>query len=350
MLHRNLFLIYFIILTNYHIKAQEASISDTSLWIKTPLKFVSASVKLPYTSTLEKKDVYTAKGLQSLYYLKAEHKALELSFTASMRQVSAKEYKKALQEEINRLAVQFGGYPTTYKEKDKNGLSYEYVLIYLSDRKTIFSRIYFIDDYLVMLTGIAPEKDKYNNIVQFFLNSMIYKKTNSTVVNQKSKNAKSKNKSSKSKSKKTPEWYQYNDSSFIAKFPAEPNIKKYYIQNNSIESYLVNNYYFQYSEDNSAYLISERKYDFALGISSDSLFNLAIQTLTKEQKSKILSEQYLYAYQFPTKEYIFSSRKVYYRLRYYFANNTLYQILYSGSKQQVYDLKNEQFFSNFTIK
>lgn len=330
--------------------AQETSIADTSLWIKTPLKFVTASVKLPYSSNVEKKDVYTAKGLQSLYYLKAEHKALELSFTASMRQVSSKEYKKALQEEINRLAVQFGGYPNSFKEKDINNLSYEYVIIYLSDRKTITSRIYYIDDYLVMLTAVAPEKDKYNNIVQYFLNSFIYKKSANSNVANNSKNKNKSNNNKQTKDKKIPEWILHNDSAFLAKFPSEPSIKKYIVETPNQEKYCVNNYYFQYASDNSAYLISERKYEYALSITTDSLFNLAIQTISKEQKSKILSEQYLYAYQFPTKEYIFSSRKAYYRLRYCFANNTLYQILYSGNKKQVFDLKHENFFNSFVVK
>lgn len=346
MFKRQLFFFY-LILFAFILKAQEATIADTSLWIKTPLKFVTASVQLPYSSSLEKKDVYTSKGLQSLYQLRSEHKALELSFTASMRQVSAKEYKKALQEEINRLAVQFGGYPTTFKEKDKNNLSYEYVVIYTSDRKAIVSRIYFLDEYLVMLTAVSPEKDKYTQLLNYFLQSFVYKKSTNTVVSNKSKPKSSKTKSNQ---KKKELWIDFIDSSFLTKFPSTPNIKKYYINTNSNNAYVVTNYYFQNPEDNSAYLVSERNYNYNIEISSDSLFKLAAQTLIKEQKGKILSEQYFYAYQFPVKEYIFSSRKTYYRLRYVFAKNTLYQVLYAGNKKQVFDLQHDKFFDEFVVR
>lgn len=337
-------LIGIIFLKSNFINAQEININDTLLWVSSPLKFVTASVKLPSTSSLEKKDIYTSKGLQSLYYLKSDFKTYELSFTASMRQVNSKEYKKALQEEVNRLAVQFGGYPNTFKEIDNNNLNYDYVVIKLSDKKIVESRIYFIDDYLVMLTTVSPDKDKFGAVVQYFFNSFVYTRYNNNNITANTKPTQNK------KNSKEPIWQAYNDSTFFIKFPAEPTIKKYFVETNEQEKYIVNNYYLQFSENNSAYLISERKYNYVLDISADSLFNLAIKTLSENQKSKLISEQYFYAYKFPIKEYIFSSRKVFYRLRYCFAYNTLYQILYSGSKKQVLDLKNETFFSSFVIK
>lgn len=313
--------------------------TDTSKWTKIPLKFVYATVLFPNQTSLEKKDIYTEKGLQSLYYLKNDFQQNDMVLSVSMRQVNSKEMKKALQEEINRLAVQNGGYPNTYKEKDKANLSYEYVLIFTSDQKSIVSRIYYLDEHLIILTASYKDKN-YQPTADYFLNSLAYN-TKQTTEN------KEKNKPNQLANNKP--WFGFKTTKFEAKFPVEPNQKTVVVNRENGTSYTVSNFYHQDEKQQLSYLISERNYDYKLDFDADSLFKLAFNTILAKNTGKIQTDLKLTSYKFPTKEYVFVSRKAYYRLRYIFANNTLYQVMLVGNKKQVFDLKNETFFSSFQV-
>ena len=318
-----------------------SSINDTTKWINTPLKFVFATIKFPQQTNLEKKDIYTTNGLQTLYFFKSELTAIDLTLSVSMRQVSTKEQKKATQEEINRMAVQFGGYPNVYKEKDKNGRNYDYILIHTLEGKVISSRIFYIDGYLVILSTVANQANKNQTVVDTFFDSF----TPFSSINSNEHNVVDKNKQPNSE---IP-WIVFKQDNFTSKFPIEPNSKTYVVQQVDSTYYLVKNFYLQKGDKSLSYLVSERNYPYQLGITADSLFKTAFDALKLEGKGKLKSETNLFGYKFPAKEYVFTSRKAYYRLRYFFANNALYQVMIAGNKKQVTDLKNEQFFQSFQI-
>lgn len=319
------------------------AIQDTTIWIKTPLKFVFATIKFPQQAALEKKDIYTSNGLQTLYFIKNEINSANLTLSASMRQVSVKEVKKATQEEINRIAVQQGGYPNVYKEKDKYNIPYDYVLVHTLEGKIISNRIYYLDGYLVILSAITSQSNKNQPLVDFFFNSL---ETSIVSVTEKPNSSKNKNKQQTMFS----DWVHFEKDMFVVKFPIDPNSKTYIVYQADSTNYSVKNYYYQKQDNSLSFLVSERNYAYQLEISADSLFKLALSTLTAEGNGKLLAETNLFGYKFPAKEYVFTSRKAYYRIRYFFANNSLYQVMIAGTKKQVTDLQNEQFFDAFQIR
>jgi len=321
---------------------------DTTTWIKTPLKFVTATIDFPQQAPLGKKDIYTANGLQTLYYIKNEISTIDLTLTASMRQINAKEVKKAMQEEINRIAVQYGGYPNVFKEKDKNNISYEYVLVHTLDEKIISNRIYYVEGYLVILSVVFPQGNKNNKLLaDYFFNS--FNPSVATSVGQ-LPISKTKNKHKQQQVSVSDNWVDFEAEMFSAKFPVEPNSKTYVVFQADSTNYTIKNYYFQNQSNSLSFLVSERNYTYQLGISADSLFKMAFNILRTEGNAKLQSETNFFGYKFPAKEYVFTSRNTYYRLRYFFANNSLYQVMIAGNKKQVTDLRNERFFNAFQIR
>ncbi|MCB9034408.1 MAG: hypothetical protein H6553_11255 [Chitinophagales bacterium] len=339
-----LLLLTFCIISATTILAQDANISiaDTSSWYKTPLQFINGSIKFPYKTTMDKKSIYTEKGLQTQYLFKAEHKALDLQFEVSLRPlISIKEAKTAIKEEIQRITVENGAYPITDKAIDNKGRAYTSVSIVTPDKKTSNYRIYILDDYLTTVTGSYFGKNNYTAIFNYFFNSLEYNPTEIITNNN------SKDKKTKSKNKNITNWQSFAYDGFECQFPNEPKLKKDVIASNDTVKYIVNNYYFQDESNNVSYLISQRNYEQQQN--ADSLIQIAFQALSNYINPKIEEEKESWLIRANNREYVFKYNKIYYRVRYIYSNDSLYQLLVVGNKKSVNQIKNANFFEQFIV-
>ncbi|MEZ4879850.1 MAG: hypothetical protein R2801_06780, partial [Chitinophagales bacterium] len=108
-----------------------------------------------------------------------------------------------------------------------------------------------------------------------------------------------------------------------------------------------NNYYFQDESNNVSYLISQRNYEQQQN--ADSLIQIAFQALSNYINPKIEEEKESWLIRANNREYVFKYNKIYYRVRYIYSNDSLYQLLVVGNKKSVNQIKNANFFEQFIV-
>lgn len=329
---------------------------DTSAWKIAKLPGSALQIKFPENPSFGERQIYTSKGLQKIQTATYGDPVFNLQYQISISQVAyglkMKDVRPLFEEEIQRYAINFGGYPVLNKPFSGDGYEELTFEIFTKPNKYIRGKLIYNNGYIssFLVSGSPPQI--FSLPANYFFSQIIgYADLSAKKENvQPVKNTTPK----KGKTPKAPKitnqlpWFKFVAPEFEAEFPIKPTEKIFKIENLNGEDYLSKNYFSKLISKKLNFVGSFSQ-TFNDNTNTEFIFNHAIQSVLKEVNGKVISENSLIFMKYPCKEYVVAAKKNVFRIRYYVAPNGFYQVLVKGTVKSIENEEATRFINNFKI-
>ncbi|MBX7226780.1 MAG: hypothetical protein K1X55_12180 [Chitinophagales bacterium] len=327
---------------------------DTSKWVQSSVPTANIGYKFPVPPSFEEKQIYNSKGIQKIQSASYTDLVFNLNYNVQYRALSSgmkgKEIDAVFNEEIQRLSINFGGYPTI--KKRIGGASYEemYLEISFKPDKILRCRLIYAQGSLInfYIVGTAPAI--FSLPTSYFLDNISgLETTPSASSNSTSNPTVSKKKKGKEKpTAKILTWVKFTSKEFNAEYPYKPQEKIYKIEDGNANFYYSKNYFTRLSGRNLSMVgsVSTKDYSYA---NPETQFVIAIDKIRQETGAVIESEKTFSYIRFNNREYILKSKKDFYRIRLYLTPAGFFQVMVKGSLEEINSPDADYFIQNFKI-
>ena len=251
-------------------------------------------------------------------------------------EISKKRKKKILQEalvlsSVRHVAKAFNQ-EKVFLGDQQEGIQAE---LLTSSNEYIKLKCFIVDQYLLTIYVVAANGQN-QSLIDEYLNGLFIRETSNELIANKTKVAESRH----------MEWEEVVFDKFKLSFPIAPFEQKQIIINGENQEAFV----YHYANDqynNIVYLIGvlESMNDWKI----DQACSKAIYTLEEQLSAKVMDRKDIEFLRFPAREFILQKRKNYYRVRYYFIENKLYQLVVQSNFHNINSFQIEQFYDSFTL-
>lgn len=296
------------------------------VWENAELKNQIGIQSYPSKPVVEQKEIYTDKGSQSVYMYSTTEQ--QIKYALLLRFVEQKkDLKTAIKEEIQRMAILYGAYPIEQKIKDSIYGSITQLDIETSTHQKISAQIK-TNGLAIVVQSIQFEdnKIKEEDVRSFFYGLKWMVSTDNKSEDKKNKHPK--------QDTLINQWHRFKmeKKGYAVYFPIEPELKTYFIKNDSGKDYIVECYSARDAQKELEYIFIYRQYDAPVKQHNHWIEKNAGEVAT-QKGWKIISKAEIV----PNSiwEYLFSLKKEAYKVRYIYEDNSLYQFFIKGNKKSI---------------
>lgn len=324
---------------------------DTAQWVQTNLPASNIGYKFPVLPFFEEKQIYNSKGIQKIQTATHTDLIFNLNYNVQYRTIGSgmkgKEIDATFEEEIQRLSINYGGYPTIKKRTSSSGYDEIYLEISFKPDKILRCRLIYKQGILTSFFVVGTVPAIFSLPTSYFLDNISGFET-STNNNSPNNSTVSKKKGKEKSTPKVLTWVKFTSKEFEADYPYKPQEKIYKIEDNNNNFYYSKNYFARLNGRKLSMVgsVSTKDYSYT---NPEAHFAIAINKIQIETGCVIQSEKSFSYIRFSNKEYVLKGKKDFYRIRFYLTSTGFYQVIVKGSQEEINSPDADHFIQNFKI-
>lgn len=310
-------------------------------WEALKLSFWGARLEFPGMPAYSEKEIYTEKGLvnQKKYYWASsdESISLEAVFYPLPEELNVKNEKKLMETVSNRIALSYNGYPSLSAGQINSSGITEYNLEIKTVKSAVYSSKIYASGEQVLIIGALINKpgEEAGSIAHYFLETIQFNPLKGEVKSLESG-------MDAVQTHYTEKWDTLSFDKFYLTFPKYPIGQHKLLQKGNLNQ----RYYEWYMSDEQ----NQSTYIFALipleNLSDkdvSELISSGIEYSLRVTDGKLVQQRSLDYFANPVEEALFKTGYQYFRTRYFYDENYIYQLLVSGPKVNIYQKDANRF-------
>ncbi len=316
-------------------------ISHSQDWKKVDDLSAGVRIEMPANVYQKKETVFVQNRptVMTIYVAEEDFSGTKYFFTSLKveGEISKKRKKKILHESLVLASVRH--IAKTFN-KSKISMSDQYIGVQAelltSDNQYIKLRSYMIEQYLVTVYVVSKNNEN-QTAIDDYLNGLSLSHSSNELVGD----------AVNSIHKDEYDWAVFDFDDFELSFPITPFEQRQLVVNGDRQEEYV--YHFANDQYNDiVYLVNvlESTIDWDIDVAGSK----AIYSLEELYDAKVIEHKEVDFLRFPAKEYILKNHNRFYRVRYYFIGNKLYQLIVQSNYPTVNSFRIEKYFDSFTLK